>query len=235
MRSQRRSFEGGLTYGGAYVKSRLNSRRRSLRGPELVEILLVLHQLQLHLQLLFRCPRRGRRDGGRVVLLRGELVDLCALLGKLSLQPLDGRLFREGRSWEGGRRVRVRVKVRASCLCSPWIVHGVVHNVVDGMWCLVGTQLLLRRQLLLEHGRALLLLDEGLGQLHTDEQAHAAAAAATHGLAIAHAASVAHGLHGLLDDDVGHRRRRGRRRHRGSRGSRRRGSAAAYAAACLRV
>ena len=110
-----------------------------------------------------------------------------------------------------------------------------VHNVVDGMWCLVGTQLLLRRQLLLEHGRALLLLDEGLGQLHTDEQAHAAATAATHGLAIAHAASVAHGLHGLLDDDVGHRRRRGRRRCRRHRGSRRRGSAAAYAAACLRV
>ena len=45
-------------------------------------------------EVLFRCPRRDRRGGGRIVLLRGELVDLCALLGELPLQPLDGRLIR---------------------------------------------------------------------------------------------------------------------------------------------
>ena len=66
-------------------------------GLHCLELLLVLHELQLQLELLLR--GRGR---GLVVLLRGERLDLCVLLGELLLQVLDGRLM------------RVRVKVRAT-------------------------------------------------------------------------------------------------------------------------
>ena len=74
-----------------------------LRSLERLELLLVLRELQLQLELLLRGRGRGRRGRGRLaVLLRGERLDLCVLLGELLLQVLDGRLM------------RVPVKVRAT-------------------------------------------------------------------------------------------------------------------------
>ena len=71
-------------------------------GLHCLELLLVLRELQLQLELLLRGRGRGRRGRGLVVLLRGERLDLCVLLGELLLQVLDGRLM------------RVPVKVRAT-------------------------------------------------------------------------------------------------------------------------
>ena len=73
-----------------------------LRSLERLELLLVLRELQLQLELLLRGRGRGRCRRGLVVLLRGERLDLCVLLGELLLQVLDGRLM------------RVPVKVRAT-------------------------------------------------------------------------------------------------------------------------